>query len=78
MRRTKNTFLGQKQIPAPFPDPSKEIKLDGMLKRFNKSLDELEEAAEKVTDAADVVTEAGEVVDNAAEVVPQKVPSEGS
>ena len=40
-----------------------------MLKRFNKSLDELEEAAEKVTDAAEVVTEAGEVVDNAAEVM---------
>ena len=40
-----------------------------MLKRFTKSLDELEEAAEKVTDAAEVVTEAGEVVDNAAEVM---------
>ena len=40
-----------------------------MLKRFNKSLDELEEAAEKVTDAAEVVTEAGEVLDNAAEVM---------
>ena len=40
-----------------------------MLKRFNKSLDELEEAAEKVTDAGEVVTEAGEVLDNAAEVM---------
>ena len=40
-----------------------------MLKRFTKSLDELEEAAEKVTDAAEVVTEAGEVLDNAAEVM---------
>ena len=40
-----------------------------MLKRFNKSLDQLEEAAEKVTDAAEVVTEAGEVVAEAGEVL---------
>ena len=40
-----------------------------MLKRFTKSLDELEEAAEKVTDAAEVVTEAGEVVAEAGEVL---------
>ena len=40
-----------------------------MLKRFTKSLDQLEEAAEKVTDAAEVVTEAGEVVAEAGEVL---------
>ena len=40
-----------------------------MLKRFNKSLDQLEEAAEKVTEAAEVVTEAGEVVAEAGEVL---------